>query len=256
MLNFATPPPLHSTQSPASAFVCKPRTVATRPPHRPAKARILCTGPGAADERLPSLQVGQIVAVQRGANRAPDVARVTGGASSGETVDLQLLQQFVKELYVDAKDGSTFERAADIRPVPSEFVASQQGWIVLNQDLTDAADYFASRPMPTSSAKASVDVVDSRQPPSALNTQRQMFRPTVAQSFLAAALSLPLSAALYSAFASVRGTYAANPAGDDLLNGQLFRTIVLGATSAGSLAALIVGAALFLYAVQQRNDAD
>lgn len=212
-----------------------------------------------SDSSKSTLKVGQVVAVQRGSakGRRPELAVVTGAASSGETVDVQPLEAYVDELYVESKSSATFEKAGDIRAVPSEYVPSQNGWIVLNQDIDQATNYFKSRPSQQStdaSTSESVVVTEDRQPLSEDALKRQFFTPSRTQAFLAATLAVPLAAALYAAFSSARDLYQANPAGADFLHGDVFRSLVLFATAGGSLASLVVGSALFLYALSKTDD--
>lgn len=205
------------------------------------------------------IKEGQVVAVQRGKSesakkRRPELAVVTGAASSGETVDVKPLKAFVKELYVTASDETTFEKAGDIRVVPSEYVESQDGWIVLDQDVDAAANYFKSRSVSSNDATESVVVESERVSLSEEAKQRQVFRPSKQQAFVAAALSLPLAAGLYAAFASAREMYESSPVGTEFVNGSFFRALVLFATAGGSVASLVVGSALFLYASSKKDD--
>lgn len=197
-----------------------------------------------------TLSEGDIVAIWRGSGRPVDVARITGGVSSGQTVDVIPLKPFVSELYVDANSGSSYESASNVRRVQSEFVPSQDGWIVLDQDLEVAKDYFTTQAADLGQAKVTViPKDDSRElPPEAL--ERQFFRPTRTQAFLAAALSVPLAATLYASFDRARNVYnAASTTGTDLADSQSFRSLVLLITAGGAVTSLVVGSALFLYAL-------
>ncbi|PXF44649.1 hypothetical protein BWQ96_05591 [Gracilariopsis chorda] len=200
------------------------------------------------------IQVGQVVAVET-ARGLVDIARVTGMSSSGDTVDILVLEEFVKEMYVESKQSPTYERIENVRPVISEYVPSQQGWIVLNQDLQTAKNYFEQRALSGAPKERTVEV--TAPPPRELNAEaleRQYFTPSKSQAFFGAALSVPLSALCYSAFAGARQTYQANPAGEDLLSGQIFRKLVLLVTAAGSVSALVVGCALLLYALSKTEE--
>lgn len=224
------------------------------------RARLSASAAPSSSEGKSVIKVGQVVAVQRGSSESarksrPELAVVTGAASSGETVDVKPLKAFVKELYVASSDESTFEKAGDIRVVPSEYVATQDGWIVLDQDLDAAANYFDSRfSSSNNDATESVVVETDRTPLSEDAKKRQVFRPSKQQAYLASALSLPLAAGLYSAFSSAREMYESSPVGTEFVNGSFFRTLVLFVTAGGSVASLIVGSALFLYASSKKDD--
>lgn len=197
-----------------------------------------------------SINEGDIIAIWRGPDKKCDVARVTGGVSSGQTVDIMPLKPFVDELYVDANSGPSYESSSNIRLVRSEYVPSQDGWIVLDVDLQSASEYFALRPADLGRAEVSVkpSKEESRQlSPDAL--QRQFFRPTRSQAYTAAALSLPLAGILYASYGKIRTAYEASPAGDDLLHGEQFRTLVQFLAAGGAVLTLIVGCGLFLYAL-------
>ncbi|CAN8075495.1 unnamed protein product [Agarophyton chilense] len=202
-----------------------------------------------------TVQVGEVVAVATGKGRV-DLARISAVSSSGDTVDITLLEEFVKEMYIESKQPPSYERVENIRPITSEYVPAQQGWIILNQDFQTAKNYFEQRAQ-NGVKQRTVEV--TAPPPVQLSEEslkRQVFTPTRAQAFLAAALSLPLSALCYSAFAAARQTYQANPAGEDLLGGQVFRSLVLFATAGTSVSALVVGSALFLYGLSKSDQSD
>lgn len=206
---------------------------------------------GRSSERA-TLNEGDIVAVWRRSANKCDLARVTGGVSSGQTVDVIPLKPFVNELYVDANSGPTYESASDVRLVRSEYVPSQDGWIVLDVDLESASEYFALRPADLARAEVTVNPsVEKEETPqlSADAIQRQFFRPTRSQAYTAAALSVPLAGILYAAYGKARTVYEAAPGGDDLLHGEQFRALVQFAAAGGAILTLIVGSGLFLYAL-------
>lgn len=202
---------------------------------------------GAAQKK--TVRVGEVVAVERGRGRV-SIARVTGVSSAGDTVDVQLLDEFVKELYVQGKEPSTFERTENVRPVVSEYVPTQNGWIVLNQDLDVIKNEFAARDL-KSATEPTVVVTEAAKrelDPAAL--EKQLFpRPTKSQALIGAALSVPLAALCYSAFAGARQAYSANPRGEELMSGAANRQILLFLSAFGSVGALVVGCALLLYAL-------
>lgn len=199
------------------------------------------------------VKVGQVVAIERGRGRV-DLARVTGMSSSGDTVDLVLLEEFVKEMYVQSKSPSTYEAIENVRPIISEYVPSQQGWIVLNQDLKTVKNYFEQRELEDVKERTVVIEAAPKEQLDEAALKRQFFQPSKTQAFYGAALSIPVSALCYSAFASSRKVYEANPAGEELLSGDVFRKLVLFSTGAGSVAALVIGCALFLYALSKSDE--
>lgn len=198
-----------------------------------------------------TVKVGEIVAVQDG--KRVSIARVTGVASSGDTVDVAILEEFVRELYVEGKGDRTYASAESVRPVRAEYVSSQQGWIVLNQDLAAAQTYFDSRPADMRGRVVVEEAPRKELDPEAL--KKQGFpKPTREQAFLGAALSVPLSALFYAGFASARETYRANPGGEELMSGAFFRQVVMFTTFSAAVASLIIGCSLFLYALQTKDD--
>lgn len=222
----------HSVAAPKIATHRRP----IRPVHRrPAKIRA-----SAAQQSIP---IGSVVAVKRGS--VVELAQVTGVSSNGATADLTLLTAFIPELYVPNSE-ETYEKVADIRQIRSEYVASQNGWIVLDEDLQQAKNYFETRVLTpvveiTPQPKREID-------PEAL--EPQFFpRPTKLQAFVGSALCLPLSVACYYAFINARAVYDANPSGEQLMSGAVFRQIVLFSTGAGSVGAVVIAIGLLLYAL-------
>lgn len=200
----------------------------------------------------PQLTKGSIVLTQQGTQLS--LAQVTDVASSGDTIDIQPLEEFVSDLYIPSKSSApTYVPSTSVRKVNAEYVPSQQGWIVLQQDIDQAANYFTSRP---ADMRERVEVVDRLpEPLSEEALKRQLFpSPTKAQAFFGAALSLPLAAAFYTGYSSVKGSYRANPMGDDFLGGTLGRQIALYGTASASLAIIVVGCGLFLYALGKQDE--
>lgn len=187
----------------------------------------------------PVLVVGDVIAVGRGGS-LPELGVVTGTDSLGTNVDFQPLEAFVPELYVHSSDPATFVRADKVRKVPSTYVPDQSGWIVLNVDVDQALRAFAE-----SAAAPKATVVKA--PPKELSEEalkKQGFlRPTKAQAFIGAALSVPLSALAYSVFAAERASFGG--VGEP---GALQDVALVGG-AAVSLLSVVVGCALFLYAV-------
>ena len=194
------------------------------------------------------VQIGDIVAVERGPGLV-DVARVTGVDASGSTVDIELLEPFVKELYVAGKHPETFESAANVRRVRSEYVPSQDGWIVLDTDLDHVrAEFQATRVSKASREKVQVLEAPKKElSPEAL--QKQLFpKPTRSQAILGAALSVPIAAITYAAYASASKAYEANPVGEDFATSATFRQLVLFLTGSARVMSLVDGCALPYYA--------
>jgi hypothetical protein len=191
------------------------------------------------------------VVVERGRGIV-DIARVTGASSDGKTVDVVLLAQFVKEMYVEGPDARrTYERIEDVRVVPAEFAPVQQGWIVLDADLALVKQEFAARVV-GSEKTATVVVTDAPKTvltEDALRSQRGFPRPTKTQALVGAALSLPVASLMYSGFAGARQAYVANPVGDDAASAAAFRQAILLMSSGGAVLALIVGSSLLIYAL-------
>lgn len=226
----------------------QPVQVLRRRAHPPRRVRVR-TAPRAA-ERAPSVKVGDIVATQEGTRVT--IARVTGVASSGDTVDIQPLEEFVRELYVPGKAAATYTAASSVRPVRAEYVPSQEGWIVLNQDVEDARTYFTSKPAGLR-GKVQVEDAPKKEITEEMLKSQRFLKPTRTQAWFGAALSLPLAALLYAGFASAREAYQANPGGEELMSGAVFRQIVMFASFSGSVASLVVGCSLFLYALQYKE---
>lgn len=195
---------------------------------------------------------GQVVAVERGRGIV-DIARVTGVSSSGDTVDLAILQQFVKELYIASDKPPTYEPVSNIRPIIYEYVPAQSAWIVLDQDLLEVTNYFQARQLEDAKEQSVVVTKAPRAKLSEDALKRQFFRPSKAQAFVAAALSLPLAAAFYAAFSTVRQTYDLASGGEQM-TADTFRSIILFVLAASSAGSLVVGSALFLYAVSKGDD--
>lgn len=198
------------------------------------------------------IEKGSIVLTQQSTQRS--LAQVTGVASSGDTIDIQPLEEFVPNLYIPSKTASaTYVSSTEVRKVNAEYVPSQQGWIVLEQDIDQAVNYFSSQP---ANIRERVEVVDK--PPEPLSEEalkRQLFpRPTKTQAFLGAALSLPLAAAFYTGFTSVKESYRANPIEDEFLGSAVGRQIALFGTAGASLAFIVVGCGLFLYALGKQDE--
>ena len=248
-LAFASPLPV-SKQTCCHTFICATPRKSSSPTFRTRGNRRAHVSATASKQIV---QTGQVVAVERGRGIV-DLARVTGVSSSGDTVDIVLLEEFVKEMYVQSKQPPTYEPVENVRPVVHEYVPSQQGWIVLNQDLQTVKDYFDVRASEQMTERSVVVTEAPRKELDQSALERQYFRPTKAQAFWGAVSSLPLSALCYSAFASARQSYAVNPAGDDLLSGQIFRKLVLFTSGAASAGALIVGCSLLLYGFSKTDD--
>lgn len=220
---------------------------------RPTLRRSSRVTPVAVDSpsRGATVKVGDIVAVQEGTRVS--LARVTGVAASGDTVDIAVLEEFVRELYVEGKGDATYASAESVRPVRSEYVPSQRGWIVLNQDLDAAKTYFDSKPADMRGRVVVEEAPKRELDPEAL--KKQSFpRPTREQAFFGAAFSVPLAAILYAGFASAREAYRANPGGEELMSGPVFRQIVMFASFSGAVASLVVGCSLLLYALQYKDE--
>jgi hypothetical protein len=202
------------------------------------------------------VKVGSIVAVERGRGRV-DLARVSGVAADGGTVDVVVLKEFVREMYVEGGGGPTYERIEDVRAVPAEYVATQEGWIVLEHDLTRVKNEFAARAPGEANEPTVVITAEEKRELSedALRSQRGFPKPTKAQALIGAAMCLPIAAWSYSGFAGARLAYSASPIGGDASAGAI-RQAILFAYSSGSVLTLVVGSALLLYAFGGAADAE
>lgn len=192
------------------------------------------------------LTEGDVVAVMRGSGAAKaELGLVIGTDSSGRNVDFAPLRVYVPELYVRADAEKDFIRADKVRRVPATWVPQQSGWIVLDADVADAqADIVAA---PASLKATVVEVRDAPpRPPLGDLPPRPAFRPTRAQAFAGAALSIPISAIAYAVFVGERKAFVD-------VEGALQDVALVGAAAA-SVLSLIVGGALFLYAVNLPKD--
>ncbi len=232
-------PPLHGAVR--SPWRTQARTVCARQSRRTRRrAVVVCTTtpPPPSSTAAQALTEGDIVAVVRGSGVRAEVGIVTGTDSSGRNVDFAPLKTFVPEMYVRSSDSTTFVRSTQVRRVPSTWVEEQSAWIVLDADLVQAEDDISA-----GLAAPTVTVKPAPPPPSIGDVPpRQPFRPTRTQSFIGAALSVPVAAIAYSVFAAQRNAFA-NSSEGALLD------IALITSASISVLSLIVGAALFLYGV-------
>lgn len=216
---------------------------------------------GKENKKVLALKVGQVVAIQRSASlkRKPELAIITGASSSGDTVDVEPLEQFVNELYIKSKKvTSSFEQSSDIYPVQFEFAPTQDGWIILDADLLPAITHFESRSRSPSLNPPSLNAQVEKREFSESDLKRQAFMPTKGQAFAAAALSLPLAASFYAAFVTVRDVYEKQSAasGDvsPLTNSAFFKSLILFTTQSASVLSIVVGCSLFLFAISKKED--
>jgi hypothetical protein len=202
------------------------------------------------------VRVGSVVAVERGRGHV-DLARVAGVASDGATVDVVLLKEFVREMYVDGGGASTYERIENVRAVPSEYVPTQEGWIILDQDLANVKVEFAARVPGGRNEPTVVITAEQKKELSeeALRSQRGFPKPTKAQALVGATMCLPLAAWAYSGFAGARNAYNASPVGQDAAEGAIRQAIIF-AYSSGAVLCLVVGSALLLYALGGAADSE
>lgn len=189
--------------------------------------------------------VGGVVAVRAGSQI--DICRVTDVAGGGGSVDVVPLKEFVRELYVTDPDArATYARADDVWTVKAEWVASQDGWIVLDADVETARAEFRAADL---AAAAPAVVVEAGKMgrrelgEEALKRDRGFgFRaPTRGEAAWGAALCLPIAAACYSAYAGARGAFESG-------TGAGLEGAVLFGAGAGSVGSLVVGGALAIYA--------
>lgn len=161
----------------------------------------------------------------------------------------------MRELYVEGKAEETYARAELVRPVRAEYIPSQQGWIVLNDDLQPVKNYFNIRETSFDKAERTVVIPADKPELSPEALQKQLFpKPTKGQAFAGAALSLPVAAAFYATFGAARDAYLANPAGEELLSGEVFRNAVLFTTFGAAVSTLLVGAYLLVYALSGSDE--
>lgn len=249
--------PFTSALPPAAFLPPAPLFSAARAPTRAAARRPPCTRtaqPRAAaapppPSSRPALSVGAVVAVRDG--RRVSVARVTGAAGDGRTVDLAPLKEFVRELYVVDEDAKgTYAKAADVREVRAEYNAGQDGWVVLDANVDAVRAEFNA-----SEGGAADDVV-------VVEAERRVFsgdalkrdrgfgfpRPTRAQAVAGGLACGPLAAVFYSGWAGARGGL-----GGDV---QGFGGAVLSAGAAGTAGCVVLGVALLGYAATYKEGDD
>lgn len=196
------------------------------------------------------VRVGDVVAVERGQGIV-EVARVTGVDSSGSTVDIIPLEPFVSELYVEGKSAPTYEYTKNVRKIVSEYVPSQNGWIVLDADLSTVRNEFATARL--EHKEETVDVLEAPRrelPPEALLPQ-PFPKPTRTQAFIGAALTVPVASLAYTSFAGARSAYLANPVPEDFATSAAFRQVVLFLSASATIGSLLVGGALLFYALTE-----
>lgn len=236
---FTSPIPSVSSPLPSSCFVGQTCLRAPSKRARPPSAALRRATPLASAGAGPLLVVGDVIAVGRGGS-LPELGVVTGTDSAGLNVDFQPLEAFVPELYVHSKDAPSFVRADRVRKVPSTYVADQSGWIVLDVDVDQALQMFKQREM---APKATVVEAPPREISAEALKKQGFLRPTKMQAFVGAAISVPVSALAYSVFAGERAAFG----GLDK-PGALQDVALVGAASV-SVLSIVVGCALFLYAV-------
>lgn len=256
---FIIPSPLAARTTVVSHSLTCARGVAARAARR---SRLNVTPRLCAAEKLTELKVGEIVAVQRRATTArPELYRVTGCSSSGDTVDVEPLEEYVRELYIPSSKPASYERASCVRAVPAEYVESQGGWIILDSDLQQAKSYFDSYyTIPATDGKAAsqterVAVKKEERKLTDDQIKRQVFTLSKQQALFAAVLALPVAAAFYAGFVKLRDVYQATEFNGELLGPNAFKTAALALTFGASVSSLVVGSGLFLYALNKKNDA-
>ena len=201
-----------------------------------------------------TILVGDVVAISRNEGVNVNIGRVTSVYSSGETVDIEPLREFVRELYVSG-DETSYERVEHIRKVESVFVSSQNGWIVLDVDVEKARGEFRAEKKETQQKSEVVVKEAPRKQLSEEALKRQFFpRPTKGQALTGAALSVPVAAVAYAYFVKARELFAGDTIQDGLKDVFAVRTALLLGSAAAVLGSLVVGCALFLYAVGGEAD--
>lgn len=187
------------------------------------------------------------------------IAKVTGVDGTGKTADILLLDQFVKELYVESEKAvSSYERVEKLRKVKAEWIPEQEGWIVLDVD-RDACkkaldDVAIARMSGIDVPEVVVREADKRKlGPEAL--ERQGFpMPSKRQAFIGAALSVPLATVLYAGYYNVKQSYLNVPLGDEAQNTATLRQAMLNLTGASAAIALLVGISLLLLGLSSTLD--
>lgn len=200
--------------------------------------------------RQKPVSVGSIVAVERGRGRV-DIARVAGVSSDGNTVDISVMKEYVKEMYVDAGEPTTYERLEDVREVRSEFAPSQDGWIVLEQDISAVKQEFEARASSNEKKSTTVIITSEEKRPiddAAFRRQSAFPKPTKLQALFGAALSVPIAAMLYAVYSGAKNAYEGSSVNDEASAAAL-RQIALLSASTGTVVVLVAGAGLLLYAL-------
>jgi len=164
--------------------------------------------------------VGDVVVVappSASATSKPFLALVTGVASSGDTADIEVLDEFVRSLYVRSGD-TTYVPVAKIRPVKAEYVDAQDGWIVLAEDMERiVASSFRAVPLDEgveSSGSPDVKVVAAAAKEVAPELQGGLApfpMPTKSQALRGAGVAVAVGLLMYLGYANVRGTFESSP---------------------------------------------
>jgi hypothetical protein len=181
-------------------------------------------------------------------------ALVTGVAADGRSVDLSPLREFVRELYVaDDRARETYARSEDVCAVKAEYVARQDGWVVLDVDVEAARVAFAA----ADSGGGGGVVVEAVAAPArapldedALRRDRGFgfTRPTRGQAVVGGLACAPLAGLFYAGWTGAK---------DGLGDGEAvagFGRLILAAGGVGTGGCLVLGAALLLYAASLRED--
>lgn len=191
----------------------------------------------------PRLPLNSVVVI---AGSTPRLGLVTGAASDGRTVDIAPLKTYVAELYVRAGGSDTYARAADVRAVASEYVAGQDGWIVLDAALDAARAEFQATSVGGDSVL--VEAEEKRTlSEEALKRDRGFGfpKPTKAQAVLGGIGCVPLAALFYSGWSGARA---------GLGETQGFGSAVQTIWAVGTVGCLVLGGALLVYAAGLKED--
>jgi len=164
--------------------------------------------------------VGDVVVVappSSSATSKPFLALVTGVASSGDTADIEVLDEFVRSLYVRSGD-TTYVPVAKVRPIKAEYVDAQDGWIVLAEDMERiVASSFRAVPLDEgveSSGAPDVKVVAAAAKEVAPELQGGLApfpMPTKSQALRGAGVAVAVGLLMYLGYANVRGTFESSP---------------------------------------------
>lgn len=145
------------------------------------------------------------------------------------------------------KGNSGYEPFKKIRKVTAQYDEKKDGYVLTEAELNRAKEDLKASLGSTAASEA------KEEPKKDFSQPLVLPKPTKAQCFFGAGVSIPATAIFYLGFLAARKTFLTNPipavdgsAAD--AGGEFFRQAVLTSFWGGSLLALITGLALLVYA--------